>query len=248
MLDGLTLIAVIAGCFVLAGTIKGIAGMGLPMAAIGLMTLFLDVRSAIAIALLPMIALNAWQVWRSGAVLAAARRYALFIAVLVIGVALTSILSGYVSDQALIGITGVAILIFVAVNVSLSLPRLPDRLDKPEQILAGLLAGIMGGLTAVWAPPLAIYLTARRVDKDEFVRASGLLILVGSLPLAVGYIAQGHLTGHLALISGAMILPGLFGFTLGEALRARLSQKRFRTVLFLVFLGLGLNLIRRAWF
>ena len=84
----------------------------------------------------------------------------------------------------------------------------------------------MGGLTAVWAPPLAIYLAARQADKDEFVRASGLLILLGSLPLAASYVAQGLMTGWLALLSGAMILPALIGFTAGEALRARLSPER----------------------
>ncbi len=247
-MDVVTLLIIVTIGYFLAGTIKGVAGIGLPTAAIGLTTLFLDPRSAVAVVLMPMIVLNAWQVWRSGQTTAALRRYAPFIVVLMVGVALTSLLASRVTDSALMGITGAVILLFVAVNLTVTLPQLPDRLDRPAQALAGLVAGIMGGLTAVWAPPLAIYLAARQADKDEFVRASGLLILLGSLPLAASYVAQGLMTGWLALLSGAMILPALIGFTAGEALRARLSQERFRTVLMVVFLGLGLNLIRRAWF
>ncbi|NKB27778.1 MAG: TSUP family transporter [Rhodobacteraceae bacterium] len=247
-MDVITLLIFVTVAFLLAGTVKGVVGMGLPTTAIGLMTLTLDPRSAIAIVLMPMITLNAWQVWRSGDTLAALRRYAPFITVLMIGVALTSVLSAQVSNRALMGLTGIAILIFVAANLSLSLPRLPDRLDRRAQVLAGLVAGVMGGLTAVWVPPLAIYLTARQVDKAEFVRASGLLIFLGSLPLAAGYVAQGLLGGWLALLSAAMILPGLAGFTVGERLRNRLSPARFRMVMLLVFLFFGLNLIRRAWF
>jgi uncharacterized membrane protein YfcA len=113
-------------------------------------------------------------------------------------------------------------------------------------VIAGILAGLMGGLTSVWAPPMAVYLAARHVPKTEFVRASGLLIFLGSLPLAAGYIHQGYLTGELTLISLALLVPAFAGFALGEALRQRMSEQTFRQALLVVFLLMGLNLIRRA--
>jgi len=95
---------------------------------------------------------------------------------------------------------------------------------------------------------MAIYLTARQVDKDDFVRASGLLIFLGSLPLVWGYARTEHLTLPLLGVSALMVVPTLAGFALDERLRNAMDQQRFRTVFLWVFLVLGLNLIRRAIF
>ena len=53
--------------FVIAGSVKGMVGIGLPTAAISMLTLFVDPRMAIALTLGPMVFSNAWQVWLSGA-------------------------------------------------------------------------------------------------------------------------------------------------------------------------------------
>lgn len=234
--------------FLIAGTIKGTVGIGLPTAAIGMLTLATAPRTAVAMLLFPMLFSNLWQVWRAGDIRGALRRYWIFAATLAVGVGVATLFVGAVSDRFLLGALGISILVFVAVNLALAIPALPLRLDRPAQVVLGLIAGIMGGLTAVWAPPMGIYLAARQVDKDEFVRATGLLIAIGSLPLLLGYVAQGFLTAPLAVMSLAMLVPTFLGFSLGEVLRRRLSQERFRKLLLLVFLVLGLNLVRRAVF
>ena len=78
-----TLLLLSTGAFLIAGTVKGAVGIGLPTTAIGLMTLAIDPRTAIALILVPMIVSNAWQVDRSGEILAAARRYLPFAAALI---------------------------------------------------------------------------------------------------------------------------------------------------------------------
>lgn len=247
-MDILTLALMATAAFLAAGVVKGIAGMGLPTTAIGLMTLAIDPRTAIAVVLAPMLFTNLWQVLRSGEALRALRQYAWFGGALALFVWVTITLSAEVSDRVILGVLGGVILVFVGVNLRFTLPQLPTRYDRTAQLGFGSAAGVVGGLTGVWAPPLAIYLTARGTPKDEFVRASGLLIFVGSTPLALGYVQQGFLTWELALISAALIAPTLIGFSVGEALRKRLSQERFRLVFLYIFLALGLNLIRRAIF
>lgn len=232
--------------FLLAGTVKGLVGLGLPTTALALMTLMLDARVAIALVLLPMVAMNGWQVWRMGHIRRTLWRYLPFGLALMGAVWVTVLLSADVGDDLLLAILGGSILIFVAVNLTRFAPVIPDYADRPAQILAGLIAGVMGGLTSVWAPPLVLYLAARQTEKSEFVRASGLLILLGSLPLVAGYLAQGHLTGPVALMSGLLLAPSLLGFSLGERLRHRLSEQAFRRVLLAGFFLMGLNMIRRA--
>ncbi len=234
--------------FLVAGTVKGAVGMGLPTMAMGLMTFLIDPRGAIALVLVPMLVTNAWQVYRSGQVLAAARRYWRLGVTLMAGVGLTVTLTGDAPDSVLQVALGAVMLIFVAVSATRWSPRVSDRAVAPAQITAGAVAGLMGGLTSVWAPPLAVYLAARNVTKDEFVRASGLLIFLGSLPLALGLIRQGVLTSQATVLSTALLVPTIAGFTLGEYLRGRLSEHGFRRFL-LVFFGLmGLNLVRRGMF
>ena len=50
----------------------------------------------------------------------------------------------------------------------------------------GMFSGILGGLSSIWSPPVAMYLLARNVEKSEFIGATGFLFLAGSLPLALG--------------------------------------------------------------
>ncbi|MCG6904406.1 MAG: sulfite exporter TauE/SafE family protein [Rhodobacter sp.] len=240
------ILGLIAISFLLAGAIKGAVGMGLPTAAMGLMTLVLDPRTAISLILMPMLLSNAWQVYRSGQIPRAFRTYLPFAAALMIGVAVTVSLSRNAPDRVLMALLGGAILIFVAVNASRWAPRIPDHRDHAAQMFTGAFAGIMGGVTSVWAPPMAVYLAARGVAKDEFVRASGLLIFLGSLPLAIGYLGQGFLDRQLGLMSLAMLVPTFAGFAFGESLRHRLSETGFKRFLLIVFALMGLNLIRRA--
>ena len=235
-------------CFLAAGTIKGAVGMGLPTTSIALMTLTFDPRRAIALLLIPMLVTNAWQVYRMGDISGAFRRYLPFILTLVIGVWLSVTLSVNAPDRLLFGLLGVALLFFVLVTATKLAIAIPDQHDRPAQIGFGAVAGMIGGVTSVWAPPMAIYLASRRVAKDEFVRASGLLIFLGGLPLIAGYFRNGIMTRETATLSAIMLLPAMAGFALGERARRHMSEDVFRKLLLVVFFFMGLNLLRRAMF
>ncbi len=248
-MDLATLTLIAAAAFLMSGTIKGVAGIGLPTAAIAFMTLFLDPRTAIALVLFPMLGSNLWQMFRGGALMRTAQRYWLFAVVLFIGVGGTAFATQGASDRALLAILGIAILIFVALSWQKLIPPLPDKHDRTAQVGFALLAGVIGGMTAAWGPPMAMYLHAKGVDKDEFIRATGFLISIGTLPLVITYVQIGFLSTQLATISLAMLVPTLIGFTAGEMLRRRMSVEAFRNALLILFLFLGLNLIRRAiWY
>ena len=232
--------------FLVAGTVKGSVGLGLPTTALAIMTLVIDPRAAIALVMIPMVVTNAWQVWRLGDILGCARRYLPFSLALMVSVGVTVALTRDAPDRLLFAMLGIGILFFVAVNSVIRVPVLPAWADRPAQIATGLICGVLGGMTSVWAPPMALYLAARRVPKDEFVRASGLLIFLGSLPLVIGFAAQNILTPRLAMVSAALLIPSLIGFSIGEVLRRKMSEAHFRAGLLIVFLIMGLNLLRRA--
>lgn len=248
-MEQLPLLLIATTAFLVSGTVKGVTGIGLPTAAIAFMTLFLDPRTAIALVLFPMLGSNLWQMVRGGYFRRTARRYGLFAGILFLGVGGTAYGTQTTSDRALLAILGVVVLIFVVVSWRKLLPPIPDRFDKPAQIGFALLAGVIGGMTAAWGPPMAMYLASRAVDKDEFIRATGFMISVGSLPLVAAYAQIGFLTGPLAGLSFAMLLPTLIGFSVGEIFRRKMSVETFRNAILILFVFLGLNLIRRAiWY
>lgn len=248
-MDTSTIVLIAAAAFLTAGTIKGVAGIGLPTASIAFMTVYLDPRTAIALVLFPMLGSNIWQMLRGGHLLRTARRYSVFAAVLFGGVGITAFSTQNASDRALLAILGIAVLIFVTASWKNLVPPIPDRFDRPAQFLFGAISGVIGGMTAAWGPPMVMYLAARGMDKDEFIRATGFLISIGSLPLVISYAKIGFLNETLAAISLSMLIPTLLGFTAGEWVRRRLSVEAFRKALLFLFLLLGLNLIRRAiWY
>ena len=51
----------IAGTFLLAGTVKGVIGLGLPTVSLALLTVALDLPSAMALLLVPSFVTNLWQ-------------------------------------------------------------------------------------------------------------------------------------------------------------------------------------------
>ena len=234
------------GAFLLAGTIKGAVGLGLPTASVGIMTQFIDPVLAIVLVILPAMVANAWQLWQAGDAVRAFRDYRVLAISLMVVIFLTTFLTASVEKDTLLLIVGIAVVIFALTSLLVSPPRLPDRFDKPAQLVAGVASGVLGGLTSIWSPPMVTYLISRRLEKDEFVRVTGLLIFAGTVPLALGFWRAGFFTAESATVSAAMIVPSLIGFQLGAMIRRRIDASKFGMVLLVVFLLMGLNIVRRA--
>jgi uncharacterized membrane protein YfcA len=233
--------------YFLAGSVKGTLGIGLPTTAVSLMAQVSDARTAIAIVIIPMAITNAWQVYRSTDVVLVWRRYWPLAVCMMVFIAIFSQVAVAIPARTLTFFLGVIVTLFAAVNLWRQPPLLARRYDLPAQVITGSIAGIMGGITGVWAPPVIAYLSASRLDKEQFVSTIGLLLLLGSLVLCVGYWRVGIIQAEIAHLSIIMLVPAMLGFAFGEQLRQRLSGDRFRIFVLLFFLVMGLNLMRRAY-
>ncbi len=247
-MDMIELLIVAAGCVAVAGAIKGFVGLGFPTAAMGLLTLTLPPRVAIAMILFPMLFSNIWQYVRAGKLMETARRHWRFAIVLAIGVSLVSYTTQDVDDRLILAFLGVAILLFVGLSWTGAVPQIPPHRVRLFEGVSAVASAVIGGLTTGWAAPMSAYLIALRVSPPDFIRATGFLISAGSLPLCLSYLHLGHMSGQQAAISGFLVLPTIAGFFVGERLRYRVSNAQFRSALLWVFLALGLNLLYRAVF
>lgn len=242
----LELLLIAALIFFSAGLIKGTVGIGLPTVVVSMLSMFADPRWAMSVVIIPIFVTNFWQFIRADASRRQVLNYWPFVLLLVV---LNYLISSYSiavdTDQLLLAL-GIVVILFATTNLMRKPPALPASWDKPAQLIAGTLAGTLGGLTTIWGPPMVVYLLSKRLEKEDFVLISGAILTAGSLPLLLSYTQAGHLPLPTVISSAALILPALLGMYFGEQLRKRVDTERFMKLLLLVFLMLGLNLIRRA--
>jgi uncharacterized membrane protein YfcA len=170
-----------------------------------------------------------------------ARKYWVFALAIIVSIFITSffILS---YPKAILTISiGLAMIAFSLTQMTGG--RLPIGGGYGWHIGVGLFSGVLGGLSSIWSPPVAMYLLARDVDKSEFIGATGFLFLAGSLPLAAGLALAGVLTIDTVLHSLMGLIVVLIGFRIGEMLRNHVPQGIFRKIVLWAFLIMGARLL-----
>ena len=235
------MIAGICGIFVFAGIVKGFLGIGLPAAAMGLLTLIISPTEAISLLWLPILFSNLFQFGRATNKREIMTNYKWFAVALFFSIFLTSLFINDYPTALLTVAIGVAMVIF-SLNLLFGL-SIPVGPGQGWQIGVGVVSGILGGLSSIWSPPVAMYLMARNTPKDMFIGTTGFLFLAGCLPLGAGLVISGLITMPVIVKSLLGLLMTLTGFRIGEIMRERVSQDRFRQIVLVAFLIMGGRLI-----
>ena len=241
------LLASLIATFLLAGSVKGATGMGLPTVAMALLGSVMPPAQAASLLLLPSLVTNVWQLLTGGALRALLRRlWPLLLAASVATVVCAPWLATVNARWARAGLG--AILVLYALW-SLVGPRwsLPPHTSPWLGAAVGALTGCVTGATSVFVIPAVPYIQALGLDKDSQVQALGLSFTVSTVALAVGLGSQASLGGADLAWSALAVLPALLGMQLGQRLRQRISPERFRQLVLWVLLVLGLDLLRRSW-
>ncbi len=227
--------------FLVSGIIKGFLGIGLPAAAMALLTLVMNPKIAISLLTLPIIFTNVLQFAKANDRLKIVKEYKYFSFLLMLTIFLTSIFIASYSNEFLTIAIGVSMVIF-SLNQLLGF-KIKINSNKIWQILFGIISGVLGGLSSIWSPPVAMYLMARQITKEKFIASSGFLLLSGCFPLAAGLIIAEVFTLETAIKSLIGLIFVLIGFRVGEILRKKISQNIFITFVLIAFLIMGVRLI-----
>jgi uncharacterized membrane protein YfcA len=119
---------------------------------------------------------------------------------------------------------------------------------RPFSIVAGVIAGVLGGLSGTWGAPTVLYLLALETPKARAMSIQGVIFGLGSWMLLFGHLQSGVLRAETAPFSLALVAPALLGMMLGFKLGDRMDQEKFRTATLWILVIAGLNLIRRGAF
>ena len=231
----------------LAGLVKGVIGIGLPLITIPALSFFVGVPQAIAIMSLPILVTNGYQAFASRELACVGRRFWPLLLALLAGVVLGTSLLVTLNERSLYAILGVTVIAFGLLNLSNPSFHLRARGELWLGPPVGFGAGVLGGLSNFFGPPIVLYLVALKLPRETFVAAVGLAFFVGSIPLYGLLVSFGIYGWGEAMASTVALLPVLLGVKLGERLRRRVPQELFRRLVLGLLLVIGLNLLRRAW-
>ena len=228
----------------MAGGVKGVIGLGLPLTSVSILGSIVDLRTAIAFIAIPVVATNLYQAFEGGRVLEMLRKYWLINLCSVAGTFIGAQILFIVDPRILTTLLGVVVMIYVTINVTRFRVRISDQAAPWAAPPLGILSGLLTGKTGSVGIPIAIYLQARDVDKESFLRAIALTFLISASMLVVALIQKGAINQVNAMISAVSLVPAFAGMMIGQNLREYLSEERFRLFVYVFLMLAAANLIR----
>ena len=197
-----------------------------------LLALFVDVKQAVVLLILPNLVMDMVQAMRRGDLVATARRFFVLVA--------------FGAAGTVVGTRLLTVLSFVALNATRWTPRVRPESERWLGPIVGIVAGVIGGVTNVPGTPLVIYFYALGLDKAAFVRAVAVTFALYKLFQLGAVTWYGLMTWPLLGLSVLLTGVALAGFRVGLAIQDRLDQRAFNRAVLGYLCVLGVVLIGRA--
>lgn len=237
------MLILVLGVFLIAGTVKGVIGLGLPTITLALITVIIDLRTAMALLIIPSLVTNFWQAFSGSgtkSIFKSIWPFLIFAAVTIfIGTQFIEAVN-VIFLSILLGL----LLTFYSLS-SMGGLRFPKRWANKWwiKILMGTVNGVLTGMTGSFVVPGVLYLQAVGLKKDHLIKAMGMLFLISTLVLALALQNLNLITPENWRVSAMGVVPAIAGVFLGQKIRSRLSESRFRSIFFGALLVLGAYIV-----
>lgn len=246
MNESIYLLSILAATFLVAGLVKGVTGMGLPTVAMGLLGIAMAPAAAAALLVLPSFVTNVLQMLAGPGVGRLVARLWPMLLGTVAGTAGGVVMLARVDPPTASLALGLALTLYAGYALAAPDLALARRHEPWLGPVVGVATGLVTGATGVFVVPAVPYLQALRLDKEALVQALGLSFTVSTVALAIGLAAHGAFALEQLRLSALAIAPALLGMWIGQAVRARISARRFRQCFLALLIGLGLELASRS--
>ena len=121
--------------------------------------------------------------------------------------------------------------------------RLP-KLDSPLWgWVFGIAGGVLGGAYNTGGPPVILYGNCRRWSPNEFKGKLAGFFLVGSLMAGIAHWASGNITSSVFSLFTTTLPALLLGYLLSQFMDRWLDPERFRKIVLVMLVVLGLRLM-----
>ena len=244
-MDWTGLIAGVAG-LAAGGVLKGAIGAGAPIIAVPILALLYDVPLAVAIFTMPNLFGNIWQSWiyRDKVV---SRAFALrFAASGAAGAFAGSLLLARLPGDLLLAC--LAAIVFVYIGVRIGRPGWVLDRASAHRLAApmGFAGGVMQGAGGISAPISVTFLSAMRLERQEFIATVAVFFTAMALVQIPTLYALGILTPERAALSLAGCIPLFAAMPLGAWLARHISRETFDRLVLALLAIIALRLLWNA--
>lgn len=235
-------IVVIAAVFA-ASVIQTVSGFGFALLCVPLLTLAVDIHTAVVISTMAGLTILLWQAWnlRHDADPVLTRRLTLSA---LTGMPLGLFVFKVVSESALMRLLGIAVLVAVVLLArGLDLRRSSGRLEAG----AGFVSGVLATSLSTSGPPLVFALQARRLDPNRFRATISAVFGLSDLAATVFFVAAGEVTRR-GIIGSLIALPAIpIGEAIGRPLRPRIGGEAFRRLVLVLLVAAAVRTITASF-
>jgi uncharacterized membrane protein YfcA len=220
----------------------------MPVVALPLLSLFIDVKSATMLLSMPLILSNLPQALEGGKTGRCLVRLmpvmlgmvpGLFLGVRIL-LALDANVAKTIAGVVLMGVGGVTLLAPTL--------QLRSRLVVPAGITFGFFGGVLGGIAAMSGPLVFIFLLAKGLRGKAFTKEASLFLVVSSGLLAILLTASRQFDWLDVSVSTAALLPVGLGMYAGRQMRDKIAPATFRNLVLVAVIAAGAELLRHGFF
>ena len=221
-----TELTVVLLAVVIGATVKAVTGMGLPIIAIPIAALFVDLDDAVVTLAFPNLLANGVLAYRERSHAADTRDLPTLAIVGVVGAAIGAIAFVALPETPLVVILIVAIICYVVAFFAKPDLRVSEDRSRRWAPLVGGVAGAFQGAIGISGPIVGSWIHSYRLDRGAHIFSVTSLFLVTGLTQFVIFAVTGELAGRVGASLLACI-PVLASIPLGTWLRNRVSTRGF---------------------
>lgn len=242
----ISLLLAVTATFFAAGIVKGVAGMGLPTVAMGILGGLLSPLAAASLLIIPSFVTNVWQLLAGPSFMGIVRRlWTMMVGIFAGTLASTSMLTGGDTRPSTF-MLGLVLTVY-AVYALLAKPyRINPRHECWLSPGIGLITGIIAGATGVFVIPAVPYVQALGLEKDDLVQALGHSFTVSTAALAVGLASSGAFDIEGLSLSALAVVPALLGMWAGQYIRRAVSPAMFKRCFLTALALFGAEMMLRS--
>jgi uncharacterized membrane protein YfcA len=213
-----SIMAAVVCSLIVAGLLKGMIGVGMPVVALPLLSLFIDVKSAAMLLSMPLIFSNLPQALEGGQ-------------------------TGRSLMQLMPVILGMIPGLFLGVRALLALDA-----NVAKMIAGLVLMGVGGITLLAPKPLVFIFLLAKGLRGKAFTKEASLYLVVSAGLLAVLLTASREFSWLDVWVSAVAMLPVALGMYLGQHLRDKITPETFERLVLIAVIAAGAELVRHGFF
>ncbi len=221
-----TELAIVLVAVVIGAIAKAITGMGLPLIAIPIASLFIDVNDAIVVIAFPNAVANAVLATRERSSWPATRDLPVLAIAGVVGAVAGTLLLVSVPEQPLVIAVIVAIVGYVVLFFAHPDLRVGPQRSKRLAPAVGGVAGLFQGAVGISGPIVGSWIHSYRLDRGAHILSVTSLFFVTGVAQLVVLIGSGELSGRVTATLLACI-PVLASIPIGTRLRNSVSTRGF---------------------